>query len=129
MSSTHTPTHRCPAYHQKQKYQRNMSHPNCKSQVRLQLTLPPPGRVRPLAARRSKWDHQKHQFGKVRPPPQQSRSPFLTDGKGLQWRSGRRHAQSQGNGLPRESRNGDAPLLLGNPTKNMCRAVPVSNTH
>ncbi|RNC33425.1 hypothetical protein TcCL_Unassigned03881 [Trypanosoma cruzi] len=81
MSSTHTPTHRCPAYHQKQKYQRNMSHPNCKSQVRLQLTLPPPGRVRPLAARRSKWDHQKHQFGKVRPPPQQSRSPFLTKTK------------------------------------------------
>ncbi|RNC41642.1 hypothetical protein TcCL_NonESM08757 [Trypanosoma cruzi] len=88
-----------------------MSHPNCKSQVRLQHTLPPPGRVRPLAARRSKWDHQKHQFGKVRPPPQQSRSPFLTNGKSLQWRSGRRHAQSQGNGLPRESRNGDAPLL------------------
>ncbi|RNC39024.1 hypothetical protein TcCL_NonESM11675 [Trypanosoma cruzi] len=58
-----------------------MSHPNCKSQVRLQLTLPPPGRVRPLAARRSKWDQKKHQFGNIRPPPQQSRSPFLTKAK------------------------------------------------
>ncbi|RNC38390.1 hypothetical protein TcCL_NonESM12367, partial [Trypanosoma cruzi] len=47
MSSSHTPTHRCPAYHQKQKYQRNLSHPKYKSQVQLQLTLPPPGRVRP----------------------------------------------------------------------------------
>ncbi|RNE99428.1 hypothetical protein TcG_11985 [Trypanosoma cruzi] len=58
-----------------------MPHPNCKSQVRLQRTLPPPGRVRPLAARRSKWDHKKHQFKKVRPPPQQSRSPLLTKAK------------------------------------------------
>ncbi|RNC40875.1 hypothetical protein TcCL_NonESM09605 [Trypanosoma cruzi] len=58
-----------------------MPHPDCKSQVRLQHTLPPPGRVRPLAARRSKWDHQKHQFGNIRPPPQQSRSPFLTKTK------------------------------------------------
>ncbi|RNF09831.1 hypothetical protein TcG_09638 [Trypanosoma cruzi] len=58
-----------------------MSHPNCKSQVRLQHTLSPPGRARPLAARRSKWDHQKHQFGKIRPPPQQSRSPLLTKAK------------------------------------------------
>ncbi|RNF00817.1 hypothetical protein TcG_11742 [Trypanosoma cruzi] len=49
--------------------------------------------------------------------------------KGLQWRSGRRHAQSQGNGLPRESRNGDAPLLWEAQQKKMCRAVPVSNTH
>ncbi|RNF13348.1 hypothetical protein TcG_08422 [Trypanosoma cruzi] len=107
-----------------------MPHPNCKSQVRLQHTLPPPGRVQPLAARRSNWDHQKHQFGNIRPPPQQSRSPLLTNGKGLQWRSGRRHAQSQGNGLPREARNGDAPLLFGKPNKKyMCRAVPVSNTH
>ncbi|RNE96499.1 hypothetical protein TcG_12983 [Trypanosoma cruzi] len=81
MSSPHTPTHRCPAYHQKQKYQRNMPHPNNKSQVRLQHTLPPPGRVRPLAARRSNWDHQKHQFGSNRPPPQQSRSPLLTKAK------------------------------------------------
>ncbi|KAF5223929.1 hypothetical protein ECC02_002824 [Trypanosoma cruzi] len=37
--------------------------------------------------------------------------PISHKGEDLQWRSGRRHAQSQGNGLPRESRNGDAPLL------------------
>ncbi|ESS55589.1 hypothetical protein TCDM_12930 [Trypanosoma cruzi Dm28c] len=37
--------------------------------------------------------------------------PISHKGKGLQWRSGRRHAQSQSNGLPRKSRSGDAPLL------------------
>ncbi|RNE96820.1 hypothetical protein TcG_12848 [Trypanosoma cruzi] len=58
-----------------------MPHPNNKSQVRLQHTLSTPGRVQPLAARRSKWDHRKHQFGNIRPPPQQSRSPFLTTAK------------------------------------------------
>ncbi|ESS61245.1 hypothetical protein TCDM_11171 [Trypanosoma cruzi Dm28c] len=123
MSSPHTPTHRCPAYHQKQKYQRNMSHPNCQSQVRLQHTLPTPGRVRPLAARRSKWDHKKHQFKKVRPPPQQSRSPFLTKAC-----SGRRHAQSQGNGLSRESRNGDAPLLWEAQQKHVSRSPREQHT-
>ncbi|ESS62206.1 hypothetical protein TCDM_10155 [Trypanosoma cruzi Dm28c] len=55
--------------------------------------------------------------------------PISHKGEGLQRRSGRRHAQSQSNGLPRESRSGDAPLLLGSPTKYMCRAVPVSNTN
>ncbi|ESS61668.1 hypothetical protein TCDM_10719 [Trypanosoma cruzi Dm28c] len=55
--------------------------------------------------------------------------PISHKGKGLQWRSGRRHAQSQSNGLSRELRNGNAPLLLGSPTKKMCCAVPVSNTH
>ncbi|RNE99402.1 hypothetical protein TcG_12077, partial [Trypanosoma cruzi] len=37
--------------------------------------------------------------------------PISHKGEGLQWRSVRRHAQSQSNGLPRKSRNGDAPLL------------------
>ncbi|ESS61248.1 hypothetical protein TCDM_11174 [Trypanosoma cruzi Dm28c] len=89
----------------------------------LQHTLPPPGRVRPLAARRSKWDHKKHQFKKVRPPPQQSRSPFLTKAC-----SGRRHAQSQSNGLPRESRNGDAPLLWKAQQKNVLRSPREQHT-
>ncbi|RNC46231.1 hypothetical protein TcCL_NonESM03908 [Trypanosoma cruzi] len=129
MSSTHTPTHRCPAYHQKQKYQRNLSHPNCKSQVRLQLTLQPPGRVRPLAARRSKWDHQKHQFGNIRPPPQQSRSPFLTKTKACigaadSGTHSRRVMNCRGNHATAMRPS------FGPPNKKyMCRAVPVSDTH
>ncbi|EKG01267.1 hypothetical protein TCSYLVIO_007736 [Trypanosoma cruzi] len=124
MSSPHTPTHRCPAYHQKQKYQRNMSHPNCKSQVRLQHTLPPPGRVRPLAARRSKWDRQKHQFEKVRPPPQQSRPPFLTMAKAYSGAAdggthSRRVMDCRGNHA-----TAMRPSFLGSPTKTCVAQSP-----
>ncbi|RNC47101.1 hypothetical protein TcCL_NonESM02988 [Trypanosoma cruzi] len=101
-----------------------MSHPNYKSQVRLQQTLPPPGRVRPLAARRSKWDQQKAPIREHSTTATAVTLPISHKGEGLRWRSGRRHAQSQGNGLPRESRNGDAPLLWASQQKTCVAQSP-----
>ncbi|KAF5221848.1 hypothetical protein ECC02_005014 [Trypanosoma cruzi] len=50
--------------------------------------------------------------------------PISHKGKGLQRRSGRRHAQSQSNGLPRESRNDDAPLLWASQQKTCVAQSP-----